>query len=130
MIPAGMRYCMLLLLFNCACTISSDRGREGKSENPPAPGFDLANSDPAAGEPADRKLVAVSGRDNRDNTRSITWRLYGEREVAWHRRSGSVRFESLQASTTYLFRAGGDGGRVQIGEKAIHEPDSLSAMLP
>lgn len=129
MIPAGMRYCMLLLLFNCACTISSDRGREGKSENPPSPGFDLANSDPAAVELADSIMVAVGGRDNWDNTRYITWRFYGEREFAWDRRSGSVRFESLQDSTTYLFRAGGEGGRVQIGEKEIHEPDSLSAML-
>lgn len=120
---------MLLLLFNWACTISSDRDREGKSGNPPSPGFDLANSDPAAVELADSIMVAVGGRDNWENTRYITWRFDGERELAWDRRSGSVRFESFQDSATYLFRAGGEGGRVQIGEKEILEPDSLSAML-
>lgn len=124
--PAGMRYCMMLLLVNCACTLSSEQDRE---ENPPLPGFDLANSDPAAVELADSIMVAMGGRENWDNTRYITWRFEGERDLTWDRRSGNVRIESFHDSAIYLFRAGGEGGRVRIGEKEVLERDSLSAML-
>lgn len=129
MMPAGMRYCMLLLLVNCACTHSSEKDREGRIENPPSQGFDLANSDPAAVELADSIMVAMGGRDNWDDTRYITWRFDDARELAWDRRSGSVRIESFQDSATYLFRVDENGGRVRIGDKEILEPDSLSVML-
>lgn len=130
MIPARIRYyCVLLLLFCNACTLSSDQDREGSNENPPSPGFDLANSDPAAVELADSIMVALGGRESWDNTRYITWRISGEHEYAWDKRSGNVRIESIRDSATYLFQPDGEGGRVWIGEEEIVEPDSLSALL-
>lgn len=129
MIPVRMRYCVLLWFISCSCTLSSEQDREGRNGNPPSPGFDLANSDPAAVELADSIMVAMGGRESWDNTRYITWRAGGEHELAWDRRTGNVRMESPGDSTTYLFRTGRAGGRVWIGEKELLEPDSLSVML-
>lgn len=129
MMPAGMRYCVLLLLVNCACNLSSEKRRNGSNENPPSPGFDIANSDPAAVELADSIMEAMGGRVNWDNTRFISWSFDGERELVWDRRSGNVRIESLPDSTTYLFRIGSGDGRVRIGGKEVVEPDSLSTLL-
>lgn len=125
MMPTGMRYCLVLLLVNGACTLSSDGG----GENPPSPGFDLANSDPAAVELADSVMEAMGGRENWDNTRFISWRSEGQHEISWDKRSGRVRIESFADSTTYLFHTGRNGGRVQVGEREILASDSLTAML-
>lgn len=127
--PVGMRCCLLLLLVSYACTYSSDQDHDEAADNPPSPGFDLANSDPAAVELADSIMVAMGGKKNWDETRYLSWGLAGEREFVWDRRSGHVRIESLPDSTTYLFRVGDDGGRVSAGGTEVIDPDSVAAML-
>lgn len=124
-----MRYCLLLLLVSYACTLSSEQDRDGDSENPPSPGFDLANSDPAAVELADSIMAAMGGRKNWDKIRYISWSRAGQREFVWDRRSGHVRVESFQDSATYLFRVDEEGGRVAAKGKEVMEPDLVSAML-
>ncbi len=127
--PVGMRCCLLLLLVSYACTYSSEQDHDGAADNPPSPGFDLANSDPAAVELADSIMVAMGGKKNWDETRYLSWGLAGEREFVWDRRSGYVRIESLPDSTTYLFRVGEDGGRVSTRGTEVMDPDSVEAML-
>jgi hypothetical protein len=97
--------------------------------NPPAPGFDLAHSDPAAVELADSIMAAMGGRDNWDNTRYISWNFFGRRNLVWDKLTGRVRIESIPDSTIYLVNINDLKGRVKIKDQELTEPDSLRKML-
>lgn len=96
--------------------------------NPPASGFDLANSDPAAVELADSIMAAMGGRQSWDNTRFISWN-FGRRDLVWDKMEGRVRIESKPDSTTFLLNIHSMKGRVQIKGQELTEPDSLQKML-
>ncbi|MEX2235817.1 MAG: hypothetical protein WD824_26910 [Cyclobacteriaceae bacterium] len=117
--------------FAALLTISCQQENEEKelhANNPPAPGFDLANSDPAAVELADSIMAAMGGRKNWDQTRFISWN-FGRRELVWDKTEGNVRIESIPDSTTYLVNINSLKGRVRIKEQELTEPDSLQKML-
>lgn len=97
--------------------------------NPPAEGFDLANSDPAAVELADTVMAAMGGRKNWDETRFISWNFFGRRNLVWDKGQGRVRIESAPDSTIYLVNLNTLKGRVQIKGQELSEPDSLQKML-
>jgi len=97
--------------------------------NPPAEGFDMANSDPKAVELADSIMVAMGGRRNWDRTRYISWNFFGARDLTWDKKDNKVRIESLKDSITYLVDLDKLQGRVSVKGKEITEPDSLSKML-
>lgn len=97
--------------------------------NPPAPGFDLAHSDPAAVELADSVMEAMGGRKNWDETRYISWNFFGRRNLVWDKKDGHVRIESMPDSTIYLVNINDMTGRVQIKGQELTEPDSLQKML-
>ncbi len=97
--------------------------------NPPAAGFDLEHSDPAAIELADSVMVAIGGRKNWDDTQFISWSFFGRRNLVWDKNGGRVRIESLPDSTIYLLKLDDLQGRVQVRGVEITEPDSLSKML-
>jgi hypothetical protein len=98
-------------------------------ENPPAPGFDIANSDPAAIELADSIMAAMGGRENWDKTRFISWNFFGRRNLVWDKTEGRVRIESMPDSTLYLVNLNTLEGRVRIKGQELTEPDSLKKML-
>jgi hypothetical protein len=98
-------------------------------ENPPAPGFDIANSDPAAIELADSIMAAMGGRENWDKTRFISWNFFGRRNLVWDKTEGRVRIESMPDSTIYLVNLNTLEGRVRINGQELTEPDSLKKML-
>ncbi|HEY4653627.1 MAG TPA: hypothetical protein VIH22_03890 [Cyclobacteriaceae bacterium] len=126
---SGMRYCVVLLVINYACTTSSDDGRTAAAKNPPAPGFDLANSDPAAVELADSIMVAMGGRENWDNTRFISWNFEGRHDLVWDKQTGNVRIESSDDSAIYLLNVKTNKGRVLESGREVISPDSLSDKL-
>ena len=68
---------IFLLMASIAMLFSSceqtNQSRSDNRDNPPAPGFDIEHSDPAAVELADSVMAAMGGRDNWDNTRFISW---------------------------------------------------------
>jgi hypothetical protein len=99
------------------------------TNNPPAPGFDLAHSDPAAVELADSIMAAMGGRQNWDKTRFISWNFFGRRDLSWDKTEGMVRIESAPDSTIYLLNINTLKGRVQIKGQELTEPDSLRKML-
>jgi hypothetical protein len=103
--------------------------KDAESGNPPAPGFDMANSDPAAVELADSIMTAMGGRENWNNTRYISWNFFGRRNLVWDKTQGRVRIESIPDSTTYLVNVNTLEGRVQIKGQELTEPDSLKRML-
>jgi len=96
--------------------------------NPPADGFDMANSDPRAVEIADSVMNAMGGRKSWDNTRYISWN-FGARHLTWDKKDGRVRIESLKDSIIYLVDLDKLQGRVSVRGEEITEPDSLSKML-
>jgi hypothetical protein len=101
----------------------------GSGNNPPAPGFNLAHSDPAAIELADSVMEAMGGRENWDNTRYISWNFFGRRDLVWDKKEGNVRIESAPDTTIYLVNINDLTGRVQIKGQELTEPDSLKKML-
>ncbi len=105
-----------------------DAGTSTGHDNPPAPGFDLAHSDPAAVELADSVMAAMGGRKNWDETRFISW-TFGKRHLVWDKKDGNVRIESQPDSTIYLVNINDSKGRVQIRGQELTEPDSLQKML-
>lgn len=119
-----------LILF--AVLVSCGPDKEGNPlppNNPPAPGFDLAHSDPAAVELADSIMAAMGGRANWDDTRFISWNFFGRRDLVWDKLEGNVRIESAPDSTIYLLNINTHKGRVQIKGEELKEADSLQKML-
>ncbi|HMG92465.1 MAG TPA: hypothetical protein VK589_20545 [Chryseolinea sp.] len=97
--------------------------------NPPAEGFDLANSDPKAVELADSIMNAMGGRRNWDKTRYISWNFFGARNLTWDKKDNRVRIEYLKDSVVYLVDLDKQQGRVSVKGQEITEPDSLTKML-
>lgn len=124
---------IVLLMASIAMLFSSceqsDQGRSDNRNNPPAPGFDIEHSDPAAVELADSVMAAMGGRENWDNTRFISWNFFGRRNLVWDKQQGDVRIESLPDSIVYLVNINDLKGRVRIKGQELTEPDSLKKML-
>lgn len=117
---------MLIALIFAGCQ-KHEAGLE--AVNPPAPGFDMAHSDPAAVELADSIMAAMGGRKNWDQTRYISWNFSGRRNLVWDKAEGNVRIESLPDSTIYLVNINTLKGRVQVKGRELTDPDSLKNML-
>lgn len=124
---------IFLLMASIAMLFSSceqtDQSRSDNRDNPPAPGFDIEHSDPAAVELADSVMAAMGGRDNWDKTRFISWNFFGRRNLVWDKQQGDVRIESLPDSTVYLVNINDLKGRVRVKDQELTEPDSLKKML-
>lgn len=97
--------------------------------NPPADGFDMSHSDPAAVELADSIMAAMGGRANWDKTRFISWNFFGARNLVWDKQLGRVRIEDLKDSITYLVDLNTLEGRVKVKGQELTLPDSLKKML-
>ena len=121
--------CALVVLTICFIACENDGNSNAGGANPPAPGFDLAHSDPAAVELADSIMVAMGGRENWDKTRYISWNFFGRRNLVWDKADGNVRIESIPDSTIYLVNVNTGKGRVEVKGTELTEPDSLQKML-
>ena len=119
-------WCFGVLLVGCN---PENEDHKISGENPPAPGFDIANSDPAALELADSVMAAMGGRSNWDDTRFISWNFFGRRNLVWDKKEGDVRIESLPDSTIYLVNIHELKGRVKVRGQELTEPDTLRKML-
>lgn len=123
---SAIRYCFFLLFIVYSCT--TPRRESGGNDNPAAPGFDMANSDPAAVELADSVMQAMGGRTNWDHTKFISWD-FGRRKLVWDKPMGRVRIESQGDSTIYLINLSTNEGRVMVKNREITDPDSLTEKL-
>jgi hypothetical protein len=118
---------LVSLLIATACRTEKDQPIQG-NENPPATGFNMDNSDPAAIELADSIMAAMGGRQQWDATRFISWD-FGNRKLVWDKQQDRVRIESLRDTVTYLVNLNTLTGRVNVKGQELTEPDSLSKML-
>ncbi|NBP68337.1 MAG: hypothetical protein EBR30_25525 [Cytophagia bacterium] len=98
-------------------------------ENPPAEGFNMDFSDPAAIELADSVMRAQGGRAAWDQTRFISWNFFGRRNLVWDKQEARVRIESLPDSTLYLLDMKTGKGRVRVKGTELTEADTLKTML-
>ena len=117
------RILMLRFLMVFICCIGSAHA----DDNPPAPGFDAAGSDPEAIALADEAMTALGGRANWDATRYITWRFFGFRLHVWDKWTGDIRFE--QGDLTVLMNIHSREGRAFAAGVEIVDPDTLGARL-
>lgn len=128
----SIRTTLYSCVFFSLCMVSCKQDNAEKNidlYNPPAEGFDVANSDPAAVELADTIMAAMGGRKNWDETRFISWNFFGRRNLVWDKMQGRVRIESMPDSTIYLVNLNTLKGRVQIKGEELKEADSLQKML-
>ena len=117
---AGMAFLLSLVFFLFS-------GMLQEEENPPAPGFNLKESDPKAIEIADAVMRALGGRKNWDNTRYITWNFFGLRRHVWDKWTGNIRVES--GDLVILMNLNTKKGNAWKGGKPITHPDSLKKVL-
>lgn len=122
-------YLTVIVIAGWSCQPSTENTDETLVLNPPAAGFNMADSDPAAIELADSVMMAMGGRKNWDATRYISWNFFGRRNLVWDKQGNRVRIESMPDSTVYLLDMNSMQGRVQTKGQELTEPDSLSKML-
>lgn len=114
-------------LFSCQSnTDNANSATVDVNANPPAPGFNEANSDAEAIAIADEVMTAMGGRKSWDDTHYLVWNFFGRRKLFWDKQSGNVRIESYPDSTTYLINVFRDEGMVKKGADILTEPDSIA----
>jgi len=122
----------LFSMFQCSPT-SQKQEETSNSEtlevNPPAPGFDQANSDPEAVEIADRVMEAMGGRTNWDQTRFLAWNFFGRRHLTWDKWTDRVRIEIPGDDLLILVNVGDLSGTVKKGGSIQENSDSLTHYL-
>jgi hypothetical protein len=124
---SALNFLAIVCLVAASCQLDNDENASS-SPNPPAPGFDLSHSDPAAVELADSVMAAMGGRPNWDRTRFISWE-FGKRKLVWDKARGDVRIESQPDTTVYLVNIHSLEGKVRIKDQELTAPDSLKKML-
>ena len=92
-------YSIILLVLLCACQppenqMADTESRDKLVNNPPADGFNSAQSDIEAVEIADQVMMAMGGRAAWDATRYLAWDFFGARKLIWdkHKRGCKNRF--------------------------------------
>ncbi|MFN7119772.1 MAG: hypothetical protein ACK4TA_23465, partial [Saprospiraceae bacterium] len=117
------KYILIILLVNVLYIPMRAQLAKENTENPPAEGFNLLESDARAIQIADEVMKAMGGRQNWDNTRYISWNFFGRRKLLWDKWQGDVRIEV--DSTIYLVNIAKNTGKVKKGNEIITHPDSL-----
>jgi len=127
-----MKNIQLLFLLICILTLSISCASNKKIsivKNPPAAGFDLANSDAAAIKIADQVMAAMGGRKAYDETRYLFWNFFGSRTLLWDKHNGDVRIESQKDDFTVLMNIHSMQGKVKMNGAELTHPDSLTKYL-
>ncbi len=105
----------ILSLF--ACSASKNLLTKG---NPPAAGFDTANSDTKAIAIADEVMEAMGGRQNYDKTRYIKFNFFGSREHTWDKTTGDIRIDYVKESRSILMNIHTMKGKAMLGDTLIN----------
>jgi hypothetical protein len=97
--------------------------------NPPAEGFNAAQSDTKAIEIADEVMQQMGGRAAWDNTRYLRWTFFGRRTLLWDKWTGNVRIDFADNNDVYLVNINDDSGKVWKDGAYLSQPDSLAKYL-
>lgn len=110
-----MKYTFFLfsLLIIIACNTT-------QTANPPAVGFDAANSDAKAIAIADEVMEAMGGRQNYDKTRYIKFTFMGARVHTWDKKTGDIRIDYLKEDKSILMNIHTMKGKAMLGDTLIN----------
>ncbi len=97
--------------------------------NPPAPGFNLEESDELAMEIADQVMLAMGGRRAWDNTHYLEWNFFGARKLLWDKYTGLVKINYLNEDQAAVVNIYTREGEVMKDGKMLTNPDSLNKYL-
>ncbi len=113
-----MRYFLLSALFPLlfACNTATTGLIKG---NPPAEGFDVANSDAKAIAIADEVMAAMGGRQNYEKTRFIKFNFFGSRVHTWDKLTGDIRIDYQKEDKTLLMNIHSMEGKAMLGDTLI-----------
>ncbi|MCE7922197.1 MAG: hypothetical protein DYG98_04005 [Haliscomenobacteraceae bacterium CHB4] len=114
-----LAWLLLLALSACAPT----------DPNPPAPGFNKADSDLKAVSIADEVMHAMGGRRAWDETRCISWNFFGRRTLLWDKQTGMCRIEWLNRPLKIIVNTDTGIGKVLLDSVEQTHPDSLAKYL-
>lgn len=115
-----------LLIVALLLSVSPLLAQRSKSDNPAAPGFDMAGSDPRAIQIADEVMRAMGGRKAWDQTHFIAWTFFGNRRLVWDKWTGNVRVDNLKNDQTVVLNINNDQGRVYRNGKEEINADSVA----
>lgn len=97
--------------------------------NPPASGFNKADSDLKAVSIADEVMHAMGGRRAWDETRCISWNFFGRRTLLWDKQAGLCRIEWLNRPLKIIVNTNDGSGKVLLDSVEQTHPDSLAKYL-
>lgn len=100
-----------------------------EAPNPPAPGFNKADSDLKAVSIADEVMHAMGGRRAWDETRYISWNFFGKRTLLWDRQAELCRIEWLNRPLKIIVNTKDGTGKVLLDSVEQTHPDSLAKYL-
>lgn len=125
---------LLSILFIFSFSSCSERAETDTEEtvsvaNPPADGFNEAESDPKAIAMADSIMEAMGGRKAWDSLRFVSWDFFGARKLLWDKQTGRVRIDFKNADRTYLVDIDDLTGKVWEDSMEITNPDTLRDRL-
>jgi hypothetical protein len=114
-------FAALLVLALAACT--------PEASNPPASGFNKADSDLKAVGIADEVMHAMGGRRAWDETRCISWNFFGRRKLIWDKQAGLCRIEWSGRPLQIIVNTNDGTGRVLLDSVEQTHPDTLAKYL-
>jgi len=97
--------------------------------NPPAPDFNIADSDLKAVSIADEVMRAMGGRKAWDDTRCISWNFFGRRTLLWDKQANLCRIEWLNRPLKIIVNTNDSTGKVLLDGVEQTHPDSLAKYL-
>jgi len=113
-----MKYLLFLASILSIFTCSNPKNELIKG-NPPAEGFDLANSDAKAIAIADEVMEAMGGRENYEKTRFIKFNFFGSRVHTWDKLTGDIRIDYQKEAKTLLMNIHTMEGKAMLGDTLI-----------
>ena len=123
-----MRYLLslTLLITFLACNTTQKGMVKG---NPPAAGFDAANSDAKAITIADEAMEAMGGRAQYDQTRFLKWNFFGSRVHTWDKLTGDIRIDYVKENQSVLMNINTMKGTAMLGDTLINETHARNATI-
>ncbi len=113
----------LCLFFSCQPV--DNVGNTSSEENPAAPGFLAAESDPQAIQIADQVMQAMGGRAAWDAVDTLAWNFFGKRDLVWSKKSGDVVIINPEEESKLTINVFSGKGTAKYKGQAITHPDSL-----
>lgn len=114
----------VLMALSCDSKVS-----EAPLGNPPAKGFNLADSDEQAIIIADEVMDAMGGQIAWDTTRYINWTFFGRRNHIWDKKVGRSMIDIPSDSLSIWIDLNSKTGRVEKRGVELTQPDSISKFV-